>query len=95
MNGSTTMVFWRFCAGVLDSRKRSASMERMPVVRFSSSGVSATGGRCEGKSVTLSPGMPTESSCSDIMIVLSASRRSAAEAKRADGCFSRQRRMAD
>ncbi len=39
------------------------------------------------------PGMRTESSCMDRMIVLSDSRTSAAEEKRAEGCFSRQRRM--
>ena len=35
------MLFWLLEAVVPDSRKRSASMERMPVVRFSSSGVSS------------------------------------------------------
>ena len=78
-----------------DSRKRSASMERMPVVRFSSSGVSRGRRPCEGRREMLSPGRRTESSCMDRMMVLRASRTSAAEEKRAEGCFSRQRRMTD
>ncbi len=41
------------------------------------------------------PGMPTESSCMAIMMVLRDSRTSLAEAKRAEGCFSRQWRMTD
>ena len=35
------MLFWLLTSAGVDSRKRSASMERMPVVRFSSSGVSS------------------------------------------------------
>ena len=42
MNGSTTMEFCLAAAVAPDSRKRSASMERMPVARFSSSGVSSS-----------------------------------------------------
>ena len=87
-----------FCLAVAvapDSRNRSASMERMPVVRFSSSGVSSSSRPCAGSCEMESPGMPTESSCSAFITVRSASRTSAAEAKRAEGCFSRQRRISD
>ena len=51
---------------------------------------------CDGAEGWMSsPGMRTESSCMAIMMVLRDSRTSAAEAKRAEGCFSRQRRMTD
>ena len=95
MNGSTTMEFCLAVAVVPDSRNRSASMESMPVARFSSSGVSSSSRPCAGSCAMESPGMPTESSCSAFIMVRSASRTSAAEAKRAEGCFSRQRRISD
>ena len=73
-----------FClpaAVVPDSRKRSASMERMPVVRFSSSGVSRASAALRGAEREGSlPGMRVESSCMERMMVLRDSRTSAAEA---------------
>ena len=69
----------------------------MPVVRFSSSGVSSVEGQAalrgeEGDGVA---GHADGVELHGAMIILRASRTSAAEAKRAEGCFSRQRRMTD
>ncbi len=57
MKGRTTMVVWRLVALAAGSRKRSASMERMPAERFSSLRVLAiTAGRWEGKTSNGIPG---------------------------------------
>ena len=60
--------------------------------RFSSSGGSSVSLVWPTSPPAPSPGMGIESSCRLCMIVRSPSRTSAAEAKRIDGCFSKQRR---
>ena len=89
------MVFCLSEAVVPDSRKRSASMERMPVVRFSSSGVSSGEAALRGAEGDGVAGHDDGVELHGLMMVLRASRTSAAEEKRAEGCFSRQRRMTD
>ena len=81
-NGSTTS---EFCGSLspADSRKRSASIERMPVDRFSASAFVV------GRLAAASPGITPVSNCNAFMIVFSASRTSAAEVYRAAGFFSR------
>ena len=67
-----------------DSRKRSASIDKNPVFRFSAPTPVV------GRLAAASPGIIPVSICSAFMIVFSASRTSAADAYRAPGIFSRQ-----
>ena len=88
------MVFCLPDAVAAGSRKRSASMERMPVERFSSSAVSSASFPCAGgRRLRLSPEVTSDSMRMARMTVRSPSRTSAAEEKRSDGCFSRHFRM--